>query len=79
MTERETNQCTILMAIVPLTKDVTMSNALAIARIQNISNRALYIAMCKGKVAQSSIHPGKKRPVIGQGYAYHGHIDIEKV
>jgi len=65
------------MAIVLTTKDITMSNALAIARLQRISNRALYVAMCKGKVPQRSIHPGKKRPVIGQGFSYHGAINID--
>lgn len=36
--------------------------------------RALYVAMCKGKVAQRSIH---RKPVIGQGFAYHGAISID--
>lgn len=42
--------------------------------------RALYIAMCKGKVAQRGIHRYRNnklvKPVIGQGFAYHGHITI---
>ncbi len=40
--------------------------------------RALYIAMCKGKVAQRSIHRNRKNKgvVIGQGFSYHGHINI---
>jgi hypothetical protein len=35
--------------------------------------RALYIAMCKGKAAQYSI---RRKVVLGQGFAYHGHINI---
>lgn len=42
--------------------------------------RALYVAMCKGKVAQRGIRKMKngKRvaPILGQGFAYHGHITI---
>lgn len=41
--------------------------------------RALYIAMCKGKVAQRSIHRNRKNKgvVMGQGFAYHGYINID--
>lgn len=43
--------------------------------------RALYVAMCKGKIAQRGIHKtrnGKKTaPIIGGGFAYHGHANID--
>ena len=41
--------------------------------------RALYIAMCKGKVAQRSIHRNRKNKgvVMGQGFSYHGAINID--
>lgn len=43
--------------------------------------RALYVAMCKGKTAQRGIHKVKNgkavKPIIGGGYSYHGHIEIQ--
>lgn len=43
--------------------------------------RSLYVAMCKGKVAQRGIHKvrnGKRvAPIIGQGFSYHGHIEVK--
>jgi hypothetical protein len=43
--------------------------------------RALYIAMCKGKVPQRGIHRRRNSkpvsPIMGQGFAYHGaHVDM---
>lgn len=42
--------------------------------------RALYIGMCKGKIAQRGIHRRRNgkpvKPIMGQGFAYHGHITI---
>lgn len=53
-----------------------MSKAIA----QRENSRSLYIAMCKGKVSQRGIHKvrnGKRTaPIIGQGFAYHGHTNI---
>lgn len=53
-------------------------NAFTVAKVAE--GRTLYIAMCKGKIAQRGIHKfrnGKPvKPVLGQGFAYHGHINI---
>lgn len=59
------------------------NRAMTIAIAQRINNRALYVAMCKGKVDQRSIrsqHGKGKRNlgvVIGQGTSYHGAINID--
>jgi hypothetical protein len=48
---------------------------------KSAEGRALYVAMCKGKIAQRGIHKVKNgkavKPIIGGGYAYHGHINID--
>lgn len=43
--------------------------------------KALYEAMCKGKVAQHGIHQfrnGKRcQPIIASNYPYHGHVTFD--
>lgn len=60
----------ILMAIVPAMEN--RMNPFTVRKV--VEAHALYVAMCKGKVAQRSIH---RKPVMGQGFSYHGAISID--
>ena len=44
--------------------------------------RALYEAMCKGKVAMRGIHKfrnGKRcQPIVPSGFPYHGHVTFDQ-
>jgi hypothetical protein len=57
---------------------------MSLALVQRINSHELYVAMCKGRVAQRSIrsqHGKNKRNlgiVMGTGSTYHGAINIDQ-